>query len=128
MNGRQCAAITKAGIRCPNRALPTGHECFTHAPEMQERKALGSARGGHGKSNAARAAKRIPADLRDVGSILLRAIPDRAIRDVEAGSMTPATASALSQLARAFATIYESGLVEARIAEIEATIEKRVAS
>ncbi len=62
-------------------------------------------------------------DREEVESILLRAI-----RDVEAGSMTPATASALSQLARAFATIYESGLVEARIAEVEATIEKRVAS
>lgn len=51
-----------------------------------------------------------------------------AIRDVQAGTITPSQAAALSGLARAYVAVHEAGLVEAKIDQIRAMISERTAS
>lgn len=70
--------------------------------------------GGYGKRTEARARKAMPADLRDVGDLLLEAM-----RDVRAGSLTPATAHALAALSRAYVGVHEVAATDARLSQIE---------
>jgi hypothetical protein len=119
----QCAAITQKGTRCPNAALPYSDKCFVHDPSTRDRVAQGRINGGKGKSNARRARKAIPSDLRDVADLLLQAI-----RDTESGDLETSRASALASLSRAYVAVYEAGLIESKIADIERRIAERVAS
>lgn len=117
---RQCTAITKVGIRCPNAPVAGFDKCMAHEPALTERVAEGRYNGGKGKSNAARARKAIPADLRDVGDLLLQAI-----HDVKTGDLDVGKATAMASLTRAYVTVYEAGLVESRLKDIEARIEAK---
>lgn len=120
MTTRQCSAITKAGTRCPNRTLPDREWCFTHDPDLAETRKQGSQKGGKGKSNTARARKAISADLRDVGDLLLQEINDVKTSDLE---VTKATA--MATLTRAYVAVYEAGLVDAKLKELEARLNSK---
>ncbi len=118
---RQCAAITQSGKRCPNYAVQDSDKCVAHEPRMKEKVAAGRLKGGRGKANAVRARKAIPADLRDVSDVLLQAI-----RDVESGELYTPKATALATLSRAYVAVYEAGLIESKIQELEDRIAAKV--
>ena len=119
----QCAAITQKGSRCPNPAVRDSDKCFAHEPRLREVTAQGRRTGGKERSNIRRARRAIPEDLQDVANVLLEAI-----YAVRAGTLESSAASALSSLARSYVAVYESGLVESKIADIERRIAERVAS
>ena len=121
MNGPQCSAITKAGSRCPNRALLDRKWYFAHDPDLVDARKQGSYKGGKGKSKAARARKAIPEDLRDVGDLLLQAI-----NEVKTGDLEPTKATAMAPLTWAYVTVYEAGLVESKLKDIEARLDQKV--
>lgn len=123
MSNNQCPAITKAGTRCPNTVMNGKKFCFSHEQSIADKRRDASRRGGRNKANAVRAQKAIPADLRDVSDVLLHAI-----RDVESGDLDTSKASALATLSRAYVAVYEAGLIESRIREIEARIDAKTAS
>ena len=78
---------------------------------------LGQAMGGSARSNANRASKALPDDLRDVGRMLLDAMQD--VRD---GKLDPRTASALASLSNAYRGIFETGTLDAKLAAINARL------
>lgn len=117
---RQCSAITKAGGRCPNAPVMGYDKCMAHEPSLKERVAQGRYAGGKGKSNAARAPEGIPADLRDVGDLLLQAI-----HDVKAGDLDVTKATAIASLTRAYVAVYEAALVDTRLKELEQRLEAK---
>lgn len=114
MSEQRCPTITKAGTRCGNRVRPGSDFCFSHDPALADVRAAGRYKGGKGKANAVRARKAIPTTLRDVSDVLLQAI-----RDVESGELDTSKATALATLSRAYVAVYEAGLVEAKIKELE---------
>lgn len=118
---KQCAGITKRGDRCPNVAI-RGDFCFAHAPDLEAARSKGRKDGGYGKRTERRMLKRLPQDLRDTMDALYRVLGA-----VESGEMEPSRASAIAQVSRAIVVVYEAGLVEARIRELEGKIAERVA-
>lgn len=115
-----CRATTKEGKPCGATPRPGREWCAWHDPDLAARRDEWNRAGGQGKSNVNRARKRLPSDLQDVAGIILKAL-----RDVEAGDLAPAQASAMSGLARAYCAVYESGLVDQRIKDLEALIAER---
>jgi hypothetical protein len=49
----------------------------------------------------------------------------QAIHDVKAGDLEVTKATAIASLTRAYVAVYESGLVESRLKEIEARLEAK---
>lgn len=70
--------------------------------------------------NAVRAQIAIPANFRDVSDVLLQAI-----RDVESCELDTSKATALVTLSRAYVAVYEAGLIESKIQELEDRIAAR---
>lgn len=117
---RQGSAITKTRGRCPNAPVTGYDNCMAHEPSMKDRVAQGRYNGGKGKSNAARARKAILADLRDIGDLLLQAI-----HAVKTGVLDVSKAGAIATLTRAYVAVYEAGLVDSRLKELEGRLEAR---
>jgi hypothetical protein len=117
----QCTGITRTGKKCPNPAI-RGDFCFAHAPDLAAARKQGNRAGGYGKRTERRIAKRMPADLKDTLATLYRVMAA-----VESGEMEPARASAIAAVSRAIVGVYDAGLVEAKLAELEAKIGSRVA-
>jgi len=109
-----CRATRRDNRPCTARALESGY-CFAHDPALAAKRRAAYSAGGKGKSNAARAHKRLPADLRDVLCTLLAALDE-----VHAGTLDPRRAAAMSSLAAAINRIYADSELERRIAALEA--------
>jgi len=112
----KCRATNQAGQPCGAEPYRDGW-CRWHHPELGEQRREWSARGGRGKSNAARAAKRMPdamtlADLRSVLSATIGA--------VVAGRIEPGVANAAANLGRAMIAATEASELERRLGELEA--------
>ena len=103
------------------RAQPGRDYCPWHDPALAEARANGRYKGGKGKGSAVRARKTIPADLGDVSDVLLQAI-----RDVESGELDTSKATALATLSRAYVAVYEAGLIESKIQELEDRIAAKM--
>jgi len=117
MTRRICTATTKAGNPCQAPATSPDGLCLAHDPARSELMRLGQAMGGSARSNANRASKALPDDLRDVGRMLLDAMQD--VRD---GKLDPRTASALASLSNAYRGIFETGTLDAKLAAINARL------
>jgi hypothetical protein len=87
-----------------------------HDPESAELRREASKKGGHARSNAARAAKAMPAALT---SDELLVTLSRVIGKVESGEIDPGPANAVASLARAINSIRETTEIERRLAELE---------
>jgi hypothetical protein len=108
-----CTATRRNGRPCAAQALPGKSHCFAHDPSLADKRQAAYIAGGHGKSNASRAHKRLPADLRDVLTKLLTAL------DEVHGEIDPRTAAAMASLAGAINRIYADSELEQRIAALE---------
>jgi hypothetical protein len=93
----KCFAIAKAGSRCSRTALPGKQFCLIHDPESADLRREASRKGGHARSNQARAAKQIPEAMAPeelVGWLWLL------IRNVISGKIEPKVATAAATIAR----------------------------
>ncbi len=120
---RRCTATRRDGSHCaaPPSAIGENGFCWAHDPDKREARRAARAKGGRQRATSARAEKLLPSHMRPVlGAVLA------AIRDVRAGAITPAQASAIASLAGAAVKVYQVGLLEERIADLEALQAGRV--
>lgn len=114
---RQCTGERKDGQRCTAPAMSGGLYCTAHDPAKVADMAVWRRQGGHQRSNAARARKRLTGDVRDMADVKARLM--RALEKVENGTIEPAVATAMANLARAITTVagvadFETQLVDMR--------------
>ncbi len=109
-----CTAARRNGQPCAARALPGKSHCFAHDPGLAAKRLAAYTAGGKGKSNLARAHRRLPADLKDVLAKLMAALDE-----VHGGEIDPRTATAMASLAGAINRIYADSELEQRIAALE---------
>ena len=112
-----CQATRKDGRPCTIRALTGSRFCFAHDPAKAEARDAARRRGGRGKARIARVERLVPGTLRPVLTLLLTTLTE-----THAGTITPAQAGALSAVAGAIVKVYQAGVVEDRLAELEAQI------
>jgi hypothetical protein len=100
--------------------------CPWHSPELAERRAEWSRRGGVNSSNKARIRKQLPDAT--LSPTELQGLLSKALRDVLTGKLEPGPANAAGGLARALVTIRESAELEQRLSELEraAGIARRI--
>ncbi len=119
---RQCQGRTKAEQPCrapANTVRPSGF-CPAHDAANVTAFRDQSARGGRGKATARRVGKLVPATLKPVIGTLLAALDE--VRD---GTLSPGQASAMAALASAVVRLYQTGVLEERLASLEAAHEAR---
>jgi hypothetical protein len=120
MDPMQCQGINKQGEACRARPIKGRPYCLKHDPLLANERAGWERAGGKAKSNAARAAKRMPADLQDTLKSLYRTLAA-----LEAGEIEPARASAMASVSRAIVAVFEMGDAERRITEIEVMLREQ---
>src|SRR5215216_2292966 len=112
----RCLGTTKDGKPCGAKPLPGSDRCPWHDPAWAERRKEWSTRGGKGKSNEARARKRLAGDVRDMTDVKSRLMV--ALARVEEGELEPGPANAMANLARAIATVAGIADFEGQLAEL----------
>lgn len=120
---RRCTATRRDGTPCaapPSAVDAATGFCWAHDPAKREARREARAKGGRQRATSARAEKLLPSHMRPVlGAVLA------AIRDVRAGAITPAQASAIASLASAAVKVYQVGILEERVAQLEELQEGR---
>ena len=113
MSNATCQSTRRDGTPC--RATPTASGmCFAHDSALQERTANGRRSGGFNKSNARRAAKTLPADMRALAAQLMQGISE-----CHTGELDPKRLSAMGTAAGAVVRIHEVAETEQRIQALE---------
>lgn len=110
-----CAATRRDGRPCTAPAMGTSRFCFAHDPERTREREAARSKGGRNKAHTARMDRLVPASLRPVLATLLTALDE-----VHAGTLTPPQAAAMASLAGAVVKVYTTGVMEERIAALEA--------
>ena len=124
----RCVGTNKSGKPCSAKPLPGSDRCPWHDPAWDERRKAWSVRGGHGKSNRARAAKQLPAGV--LSNDQLRGVLGVTIVKVLKGDVEPGVGSSVASLARAYVAVTEAAAVEtlqAQVDELRALIAARSA-
>ena len=116
----RCRGTNVDGAPCSAQPQPGQSVCIWHDPGRAQDRAAWRRQGGHGKSSAARASKRLPRELKDVQLALCRALAA-----LEAGDLEPPRATAMAALGRAIVTVTEAGTLEERLAALEAAADMR---
>lgn len=114
---RPCKGMNRTGGPCGAPAVHGGDWCIWHSPDLQAQRAEWNRKGGKGRSTASRVRKMVPETLLDVEAMLRRTMAA-----VEAGEMEPAVLNALSNGARAFAALYEAGILLSRVDRLETVL------
>ena len=109
-----CTGTRKDGTACTAVVLVDGSHCFAHAPGNQQGRDEARRKGGRSRSNQARLARLMPAQLVSVYQQL-----DRALADTLAGELDPRTATAAATLGRALVSVLQAGEMEARLRALE---------
>ncbi len=114
-NHPRCAATRRDGQPCAAPAQAGSRWCFTHDPAKDAERRAAREKGGQNKATAIRAEHLpLPNYLKPVlGAVLA------AIRDVRAGTLTPAQASAIASLAGAAVRVVSAGQLEERLQALE---------
>ncbi len=113
MTNSACQSTRRDGTQCRETPTPSGH-CFAHDSALQERTANGRRSGGFNKSNARRAAKTLPADMRALAAQLMQGISE-----CHTGELDPKRLSAMGTAAGAVVRIHEVAETEQRLAALE---------
>jgi hypothetical protein len=111
-----CSAIAKSGSRCRRPALAGKQHCLMHDPESAELRLEASRKGGHARSNAARAAKAMPAALTSDDLLVTLS---RVIGQAEEGTIEPGIVNCISGAARTMNEIRKTTELERRLEELE---------
>ena len=111
-----CSAIAKSGSRCRRPALAGKQHCLMHDPESTELRREASKKGGHARSNAARAAKVMPPAMTSEDLLVtLSAV----IRRAEKREIEPGIVNCISGAARTMNEIRKTTELEQRVEELE---------
>jgi hypothetical protein len=113
----RCVGTNKSGKPCSAKPLPGSDRCPWHDPAWDERRRAWSIRGGHGKSNAARAKKQLPAGV--LSNDQLRGVLGVTIVKVLKGDVEPGVGSSVASLARAYVAVTEAGAIETLQSEVD---------
>lgn len=119
MDGK-CSARNKDGRPCSAHAWADGL-CRWHHPDLETQRTEGRRKGGAARANAARAKRRLPADVLSVDDV--RGVVGRTITSVLAGDVEPGVGNCVANLARvALMAAEHSALadLDTRLAGIEA--------
>lgn len=111
---QRCAATRVDGQPCRAWAGPSGY-CIGHFPGA----VAARRKGGFSSSKKARADKLLPVRLRPVLESL-----EQAIREVHEGSLSHQQASAMASLGNAVVRVFQAGLLEERVCQLEARIPR----
>ena len=111
-----CSAIAKSGSRCQRPALAGKQHCLMHDPESAEVRREAGRKGGHARSNAARAAKVLQPAL--TTDDLLVTLSD-VIRKAEKREIEPGVVNCISGAARTMNEIRKTTEIERRLEELE---------
>ena len=112
-----CQATRKDGRACATRVLPGSVYCFAHDPDKAAARETGRRKGGRGKARFARVGRLVPGTLRPVLALLLTTL-----EETHRGDLDPKVAGALAAVAGAIVKVYQAGVVEDRLAELEGQI------
>ena len=112
----KCQAIAKSGKQCDRPALAGRRHCLMHDPESAELRREAGRKGGHARSNAARAAKVLqPALTTDDLLVTLSEV----IRKAEKREIEPGIVNCISGAARTMNEIRKTTEIERRLEELE---------
>lgn len=111
----QCSSRNKSGQPCSAQAWKDSL-CRWHHPELEAQRAEERRRGGHARSNASRARKRLTSDLRDMADVRIRMMS--ALEKVERGELEPNVGTAMATITRAIAAISGVADFELQLAEL----------
>lgn len=114
----RCTGTTQAGDPCGSFAVRDGL-CVSHHPELRDRKAEGSRRGGANRAEARRAARAFAAAGDVVSPADLPAMLRGAMLSVWDGSLEPSQAQAIAALAKTSVSLSQDLEMEQRIAALE---------
>ena len=114
----RCLAVARSGSRCNSPVVAGSAHCFLHSPETAAARQEACKKGGRGRSNAARAAKAMPATALTTDELLLTL--SRIIAKAERGEIEPGVVNAISGAARTMGELRKSGEIEQRLAQLEA--------
>jgi hypothetical protein len=114
----QCAATRGDGQPCRARALPGSAFCFNHDPGQAEARARARQKGGRNRAKIVRLRGLIPPRLLPVFDTL-----EGALAEVHDGTLEPAKANAMANLARAMTAVLTAGELEARVRALEGKAE-----
>ncbi len=110
-----CHATKRNGEPCGSAVVLASGYCFLHDPDRHADARNASARGGQGKSRIARLDRLVPASLKPTIALLFTAL-----EETHAGTLDPRQAGAMAALAGAISRLYTSGVLEERLAALEA--------
>ncbi len=110
-----CRATRKDGRPCASAIVLESGYCPMHDPARQRAVAAGRVRGGQNKATGARLDRLVPSSLRPVIAGLLDALDE-----VHRGDLDPKRATAMAALAGAIVRAYSVGVLEDRVAALEA--------
>src|SRR3712207_3965371 len=114
-----CRATKHNGQPCGSVVVLASGYCFLHDPDRHADARSASTKGGQGKSRLARAERLVPSSLRPTIGTLFAAL-----EEVHRGALEPKQAQAMAALAGAIARLYSVGVLEERIAALEAAEER----
>ena len=110
-----CRATKRSGEPCGSAVVLASGYCFLHDPDRQAEARAFSAKGGRGKSRIARVERLVPSSLKPTIAALFTAL-----EEVHTGGLDPKQGQAMAALAGAIARLYSVGVLEERLAALEA--------
>ncbi len=112
-----CEGTRRDGSRCTSTIVLDSGRCFAHDESRRADRAAASARGGKGRAHIARADRLVPSSLRAPLALLFDVLGE-----VHRGELDPRAATAMAAVAGAITRLYQAGVVEDRITELEAQV------
>ena len=114
----RCSGARRDGTACqaPPHAVGADGFCWAHSPTKREERRAARAKGGRNRADAARLDRLLPSTLRPMITLLLGAL-----NEVHRGELDPKAAGAMAALAGAITRAYSVGVLEERVAQLEAT-------
>ena len=109
-----CQATRKDAQPCTVRAITGSAWCFAHDPARAADRDEARCKGGRGKGRSERLGKLVPASVRPSLSLLFTALDE-----VHRGDLDPRAAGAMAALAGAITRLYQTGVLEERLAALE---------
>jgi hypothetical protein len=127
MGERRCRGTRRDGTPCqaPAHAVNGEGYCWAHDPARAEARRHARAAGGRATRRTARLDRLVPGTLRPVLATLLDALDGVYPADGDDGPprVSPAQAGAMASLAGAIVKVYQVGILEERVAQLEAAQE-----
>lgn len=113
----KCSAITGDGKPCKGKPLKGSEWCFSHHPDLAERRRQGAVKGGAGKSTTVRARKQFRSSSLEPADI--HGLLSNALVQVAVGNMHPATGTAMATMSKALVAIEDATVIKERLEELE---------